>query len=789
MKQLQIIILILHTINLSAQNCIPSAIVFSTQEQVDEFPINYPTCTIVDGSIGVTGTVENLDSLVQLAEIGGNFFINNSSVLMDISGLENLESIGGFLKIENTNNLESLAGLENLINIGDDLEFINPHFPNLQPFSSLLTIGGGLIIQNTNGIDTFNLDGLSNLTSINGDFTLNGDIQFSGFENLESISGNLNLNSLDQKTNILFSNLISIGGFFECKYSKIESINSPILDSIGGYLLIQSNIEMKSVQFNSLQVINGGLTIKSNSKFCNMNFNEVVIINGNVLFQSLNDLLYIDSLSSLKTINGDFTIESNFKLKKILSIDSLTTVNDITIKQNTVLDTISSFNTLKNMDKLIVYDADVIKLKAFQSLVSMVDFDFKNLDNLDTIRFDSLISFTGSSLIQLNDNLKHISFKKLVSINRLFVLVNPVLEQFDTGNNLTNAFTIAFRDNNLLTSITGFQNLSFCTIFELDGNPFLADISGIDSPIEFNSIEIRDNSFLSICSVQSICDHLSQGGTVVNISNNASGCNSVNEIESNCPNPTDSDGDNIPDFEDNCDFVSNPDQQDSNNDGIGDACEDIADSDGDGIANQIDNCPYDFNPNQEDSNDNGIGDVCDSTSDSDGDGVQDSFDNCPNISNPNQVDSNGNGIGDKCDTSSDTDNDGVFDNNDNCPTTSNSDQTDTNMDGIGDACEDFIDEDGDGVNDEIDNCLNYYNPYQTDENENGVGDACEILYKVGVGTDAPMSELHLSNGSLYVDNPDKGIIFKNNNNQCYLMRIIEISGVPKPSISLVPCPE
>ena len=38
------------------------------------------------------------------------------------------------------------------------------------------------------------------------------------------------------------------------------------------------------------------------------------------------------------------------------------------------------------------------------------------------------------------------------------------------------------------------------------------------------------------------------------------------------PAPIDTDGDGVPDDEDNCPLVPNPDQADSNNDGVGDAC-------------------------------------------------------------------------------------------------------------------------------------------------------------------------------------------------------------------------
>jgi hypothetical protein len=214
----------------------------------------------------------------------------------------------------------------------------------------------------------------------------------------------------------------------------------------------------------------------------------------------------------------------------------------------------------------------------------------------------------------------------------------------------------------------------------------------------------------------------------------------------------DTDGDGANDPIDNCWFLANPDQLDTDADLVGDACD--ADDDGDGLPDAVETDTGVFvgpadtgtDPLLADTDADGAGDAAET-----GTGVW----NGPadRGTSPVAADTDGDGWSDGVETNTgvyvsaadtgtspllaDTDGDGANDPADNCLFLANADQLDTDADAAGNACD--ADDDGDGLLDAVETDTGVFvsasntgsDPLLTDTDGDGFDDGDEVA----LGTD------------------------------------------------------
>ncbi|MFK5857292.1 MAG: T9SS type A sorting domain-containing protein [Bacteroidota bacterium] len=242
-----------------SQSCFPNGIVFQSQSSVDSYALTYPNCTEIEGYLAITGDdITNLDSLYIITKVNYNLFINNTSKLLDISGLSNLNSVGSIFIIQDNEMLTNLDGLDNVTSVGDHMVInSNPSLISISSLNSLISVEGGLSI--TNNVMLTDLSGLTNITSIGGDVKIvNNKVLQSIHElnNLETLLGNIVIGdnalvSLNGLTNIIGSSVRNIyiaynPSLSECDVLGIcDYLTDPAGDAIVSFNSVNCNSRLE----------------------------------------------------------------------------------------------------------------------------------------------------------------------------------------------------------------------------------------------------------------------------------------------------------------------------------------------------------------------------------------------------------------------------------------------------------------------------------------------------------------------------------------------------------------
>lgn len=237
----------------------------------------------------------------------------------------------------------------------------------------------------------------------------------------------------------------------------------------------------------------------------------------------------LNGLNILTSIGGSLKIECNEALPSLEGLNSLSVIGGyLYVGGNLLLSSLSGLQhvTFIGEDVQISNNIALVNLNGLQGLTCLVGKLWIN-DN------SSLMSLTGLNNVRaIGSMVKIYSNAELASLNGLegLTLVGGSLAigGMDHLGGLGNASLVSLMALDHVTSIGGVMDIGY--------NPILESLAGLNN-IAGGSIQglaIYNNDMLSECEIASICDYLANPAGNINISNNAPGCSSVEELEDAC---------------------------------------------------------------------------------------------------------------------------------------------------------------------------------------------------------------------------------------------------------------
>ncbi|KGE85833.1 MAG: T9SS type A sorting domain-containing protein [Phaeodactylibacter xiamenensis] len=247
-------------------------------------------------------------------------------------------------------------------------------------------------------------------------------------------------------------------------------------------------------------------------------------IAGSMLIGSLSDptdITDISGLSNLTSIGGNLDLLDNDSISSLAGLELLVSIDgDLNIKSNAILTSLSGFNQLTSINGVfsIIGNTHLMSLSGLEQL-TFIGGDLLisgNPDLTNLTGFDQLNSIHGDLEISGNPNLT-----SLTGLIQLTLIGGDLYIRF----------------NSVLTSLTELEQLtSIGGFLVISGNTELMSLAGLKNldATTIDNLFMSSNYQLSSCAIESICNYLSLETNSANISGNATGCATREEVETAC---------------------------------------------------------------------------------------------------------------------------------------------------------------------------------------------------------------------------------------------------------------
>jgi len=560
--------------------------------------------TTIGGQLFIGNHIQltEFTGLENLTSVGTNIELHNNRNLSTISALSGISSMNGKLSLIANNTLTSLTGLEN-IDANDIQNLIVATNPNLS-ICSILNVctylendGPHNISGNTQGCNTETevLYGCSN-TNIScpmGDITLTLQQQiddFASIVNCNSIPGRLiirgetttSINNLDG-----LSQLTSIEGGLEIDANNALTSLSGLenLTTTGYDLIINNNKNLTNLTgLEGITSIDENLSIIGNFLLENLSgLENLTTIGGKLSIISNTNLTYLAGLENLTFVGTNIILHTN---KKLITLSALSNVNDmngtLSLIANNTLDSLTGLENIEpnNIQNLVIVNNPNLSVCSVSNVCTYLQNGGANNISGNVASCNSQAQIEAACMPVVGCPQNNVILTSQQEINDFpiqypecteivgHLIISPYFDDFPAdivdlsplsqivsvggflrinGNDMLTNLTglegiisigddIAIYNNNNLTDLNGLINI---TSVEHDiaiyNNAVLSDLMGLDN-VEYTTIDnlyINDNPQLATCNIESICNYLENGGTAT-INNNASGCNTQAEVQAAC---------------------------------------------------------------------------------------------------------------------------------------------------------------------------------------------------------------------------------------------------------------
>lgn len=574
-----------------------SQILFSTQQEVEDFAENFPNCTELSHGLIITQGVEDISPLSFLQKINGLLEIRNTNNLLSLQGLDGLREITGFLSIKDNESLTDISALNKVTSVSTLNINANSSLTAITGFDSLKNIGGSLLIFSNTAIRE--ISAFPNLESIEMDLQITREdalISITGFNKLREVGKQIQIDRADPLAYILgFNDLEKVGSNIKIASGTLENIDGfEKLDTIrgdfeitcfpgayaisgfsdlryiGGQLVFDKGLH-RIVGFESLTYIGADFKIISSKGLKETpDFPKVKTIGGTFQVYNNPDLQQLPAFSELSEIDGTVIITENLSLTQLGSLHQLQKINGyLEIERN---DSLITFDAFTNLDSIawwvdIESNPSLVSLDGLESLKYIGQkLDIGNCASLRQIDALARVNFVGDR-VRINTNWALESIKGLQSLQYIKELQINSTNELETLEGLDslqevgkleirrhkklrnihalsslksiNNGTLSIIDNEALSDLSGLENLKSMPdgwIF-IDGNENLQSITALDNldATELIRLYIENNRKLRYCNARTVCEFIAiNSGSAVNIRNNASGCNNAIEILRYC---------------------------------------------------------------------------------------------------------------------------------------------------------------------------------------------------------------------------------------------------------------